>query len=310
MKVPRPAIEVSKLWAKRLWIAAILIFVVVYLVREWPRVEIGFARLGLASILAALALIALAKLMLTLVAQVSCRRFGVEISFGESFYLYNFTQIAKYIPGSIWQFIGRAALLKARGIEGRRIRNAMIYEILWVTASASAFGLLLVGVNYRIFLNKLVEMEFLPQASHGSTTFLVGGTTLALAFGISAWLLRRRLVSGVAALMPTPTLAFLLAAAWFALGLSLWITSPPFSAGGIPVLYTIGVYCLGYTIGFVVPFAPAGIGIREAIFTLGMSPYLTLPDAVLLAGINRIVYIAVELLFFAAAIFTRRRSSF
>lgn len=306
MRLPRPVIESAKLWAKRLWIAAIVVFVAVYLIREWPRIEIGLARLGPASILAALALVALAKLTLTIVAQVSCRRFGIDISLRESFYLYNFTQIAKYIPGSIWQFVGRAALLKTQGVEGRKIRNAMIYEIVWVTVSAGVLGLLFVSANYRVFLDRMIEIDWLPQSAPRPAILVVAGVALTLALGLFVWLLRRRLASGIAALRPTPVLVLLLVITWFALGLSLWVTSPPFAAGGIPILYTIGVYCLGYTIGFVVPFAPAGIGIREVIFTLGMSPYLALPDAVLLAGINRIVYIAIELLFFAIAIFSRR----
>jgi len=306
VSVPRPVIERAKLWAKRLWIAAIVVFVAVYLVREWPRIEIGLARLGPASILTALALVALAKLTLTAVAELSCRRFGIAISYGESFYLYNFTQIAKYIPGSIWQFIGRAALLKTQGIEGRKIRNAMIYEIFWVTVSAGMLGLLLVSADYRVFLDRMTAVEWLPQPAAGPAVLMAAGAALVLASGLFAWLLRRRLASGIAALRPTPVLVLLLIATWSALGLSLWVTLPPFTATGVPLLYTIGVYSLGYTIGFLVPFAPAGIGIREAVFTLGMSPYLALPDAVLLAGINRIVYIAIELLFFAIAIFRRR----
>lgn len=301
-------IEASKLWAKRLWIAAIVVFVVVYLIREWPRVELGLARLGLVSILVALALVALAKLTLTIVTQISCRRFDIDVSFGESFYLYNFTQIAKYIPGSIWQFVGRAALLKTRGVEGRKIRNAMIYEILWVTASAGLIGVLLVGMNYDLFLAQLPDQNELLHRLLTPIILAVIGIALALTVASASWLLRRRIASGVSALMPTPSLVFMLTTGWIALGLSLWVTSPPFADNGLPILHTIGVYCLGYTIGFVVPFAPAGIGVREAIFTLGMSPYLALPDAVLLAGINRILYIMIELLFFAAAIFNHRRS--
>jgi uncharacterized membrane protein YbhN (UPF0104 family) len=56
----------------------------------------------------------------------------------------------------------------------------------------------------------------------------------------------------------------------------------------------VGLYALAYAIGFLVPFAPAGIGIREAILVAGMSTLISTEEAIVLASLNRIIYIILE----------------
>ena len=63
-----------------------------------------------------------------------------------------------------------------------------------------------------------------------------------------------------------------------------------------PFAYILGSYCIAYVVGFFVPFAPAGLGVREATIVFAIAPFVGNEIAILLAGINRVLYFAVELL--------------
>jgi hypothetical protein len=96
--------------------------------------------------------------------------------------------------------------------------------------------------------------------------------------------------------------------AWASLGTSFWITLGPFSEVPVPWIFTIGVYCLAYIAGFLVPFAPAGLGVREGVLALGMAAYLTPEMALLLAALNRGVYLLAEIILVIPCLAWYRRS--
>jgi hypothetical protein len=93
---------------------------------------------------------------------------------------------------------------------------------------------------------------------------------------------------------------------WLALGFSFWITLTPFSSFEIGLVYIIGLYALSYAVGFVVPFAPAGIGIRESVLVLGLMPFLDINTSIILATLNRIFYILIEIVLAATAVVSSR----
>ena len=49
-----------------------------------------------------------------------------------------------------------------------------------------------------------------------------------------------------------------------------------------------------YAVGFMVPFAPAGLGIRDAILTLGLLPFAATGEALAITVLARGVYLLVD----------------
>jgi hypothetical protein len=96
--------------------------------------------------------------------------------------------------------------------------------------------------------------------------------------------------------MFTPTTLVVVSIIWICLGSSFWITLLPFTNQELSFIYIIGLYALSYALGFAVPFAPAGIGIREAILVTGLLPYLDSSISIVLATINRLLYIVSEII--------------
>ncbi|MCG7888370.1 MAG: hypothetical protein JAY93_20245 [Candidatus Thiodiazotropha taylori] len=96
---------------------------------------------------------------------------------------------------------------------------------------------------------------------------------------------------------------------WLVLGFAFWITLTPFSASEIGLVFIIGLYAFSYAIGFAVPFAPAGIGIRESVLVLGLAPFLDINTAIILAALNRVFYIFIEIILAALSVTISPHSS-
>jgi uncharacterized membrane protein YbhN (UPF0104 family) len=103
-------------------------------------------------------------------------------------------------------------------------------------------------------------------------------------------------------LIPSWRVVSILLLTWALFAASLWVTIQPFVEHLPPYAQIVGVYSLAYVIGFVVPFAPAGLGVRELVLVLGLSAWLNADIALLLAGVNRLVYFFAEIVLAAVGL--------
>lgn len=96
-------------------------------------------------------------------------------------------------------------------------------------------------------------------------------------------------------MMPPLRVVAILAFTWTLFGAAMWVTTAQMMHVPVSLLYLVGAYCVAYVAGFFVPFAPAGLGVREAVLVFAMSPMASIEVGMLLAGLNRIIYFAAEL---------------
>ena len=77
------------------------------------------------------------------------------------------------------------------------------------------------------------------------------------------------------------------------LGLAFWALA---RGCGLPIglLFATGLFAGAYAVGFLVPFAPAGLGVRDAILTLGLLPYMPAGEALAVTVLARVVYLVVD----------------
>jgi uncharacterized membrane protein YbhN (UPF0104 family) len=95
---------------------------------------------------------------------------------------------------------------------------------------------------------------------------------------------------------------------WGFFSASLWVTIKPFVEELPPYTYVAGIYCLAYIVGFLSPFAPAGIGVRELILIQGLSAFISIDLCILLSLVNRLVYLFAEIILAAMGIFNEKAS--
>lgn len=280
---------------KWLWTLLVLAFVVYYLINNRETLQASLVHLSWTTLLLALSVIIVAKLLLTTNMLFALQKAGYTTSFRYCFNTYNLTQLAKYIPGSIWQFVGRVALLREKGVSATQIRDSMLAEHLWVLASALLIGLLGVFLAGHFALILHLDRYFTQLAGA-----LIASSAI-IAVGLLFLPLGRRLLRWALRLRPGIKEATNLFFMWIFLGLAFWFVLHDFQQQAVSLFYIIGLYALAYLVGFLVPFAPAGLGVREAILVFGLSSFVGVEVAILLAGINRLLYFVVEALLGVAA---------
>jgi len=129
------------------WIALVLGSALSFMVTKRDLIAEDFAHFTTPVLVAGASLLALGKLALNATMLIVARRFKIPLSLRDGFYVYNVAQLAKYVPGSIWQFVSRISMLRARHASSRSIRDSIIAENGWLVGSALLLGSALVWLG-------------------------------------------------------------------------------------------------------------------------------------------------------------------
>jgi hypothetical protein len=227
---------------------------------------------------------------------------GVPVSWRESFTLLGKSQIGKYLPGNVFQYLGRVALAARRGLPVEPVVLALGVETVLAVATAmgvAAAGWLLdSGGDDRLpswLAERLTLVGLAALAAVGATAAAAG-----LAPAVRTWLRARR---GYLAPGRVAAAAALYVVNFALLGLSVelllrgvWGLEP---AWGWPQF--AWRFALIWAVGLLVPGAPAGLGVREALLLAWFSPELGEPATLGLAVLLRVVTTMADVLTFLLA---------
>ena len=208
------------------------------------------------------------------------------------------SQIGKYVPGNVAQYLGRAALSVKAGMRPTAVGAALMTEtVLTVAGGFVATGLCLALAPRTV----TTLLETLP--GDAPIGWLVLGLAGFLAILILAALLSRR--SGRLASLPPIRLKPVIGAgalyfvSFLLLGLSLHLVTSLVSPQGAPsVALSISVFALAWIIGLVTPGAPGGLGVRDTILILGLAPVIGTSAALSAAILHRAVSVVGDVICF------------
>ena len=296
MKWPSSPLGVLVKW---IWIGLVAVAVVAFAITRRQVIVEDLARFSPPELAAVAALLVLGKLGMNAVMLLATRHCAIPVSRRDGFYMYNLAQLAKYVPGSIWQFVSRIAMLRARQAPAAAIRDSILAENGWVVGSALLSGVVLLGLAQPTFFLRLLDAagQMPPALAAPLAAVLLLAPAVALtvarsrlrrrASRLRPWLVRLR--------PPWPAWSSLLLG-WFALGASFWLCLRPFLGVGPTWPAVIGVYCLAWVTGYLVPFAPAGLGVREVVLALALDPYIAADTSLVVVTVHRVLYLLVEVL--------------
>lgn len=210
--------------------------------------------------------------------------------------LYARTQIAKYIPGNVFQFAGRHVEMKKLGYGHAELALLTLVE---------TGGLMIAS----IFLAGIGGMEFVRKADLLSS--LIPGVLIVAAIIVIFYFLVRKLVKfsfRQRGNLMRNIIDFLSAIGLYVIffsvaGLLLFYLSFGFDLQNIEpgmVQTTIGLFAVSWLAGYVIPGASAGAGIREALLIMGLEVIggSRPGDAVITSIAMRIVTTGGDLIFF------------
>ncbi len=274
-------------------IAILCGFVLRYLHTQWSQLDVTLTPDDWLRLAAAQGLFIVGMGLLPLNSWLMQRWFGyvlAPVTMWHSFYV---AQLAKYLPGGIWSIPGRALLYRRGGIPSLESGTLVALEMLGMIAGAGTVGLLSLPV-------------FLPLVAPHLGWVAAAGLTAVVAAGVGIYALRMRLKPAADALRRIRPAALLAVCAvyglnWVVLGLAFAVIPSalhqPLDAAS--VLQVIGVHAVAWVVGFVVIFAPGGIGVRDGLLTVGLIPFLPMPLPVMVSLMARIAWTLAEVTGFA-----------
>ena len=214
---------------------------------------------------------------------------GVEIFF--------MSNLARYIPGAIWQFAGLAAMSTRRGVSPLAATAGILIQQLVLLLTG---GIIAVVAAPRLLGTWTADLHPVLLVAVALAGF--GALVSAL-----PWLLRRaqplieRRLRGHVTL-PRPTTLQLAAnvsrttVVWLGYGVSFWLLGTALYGVEAPTLFDASVAFIGASVlGIAAIFAPGGIVIREVAMAGALAPAIGLERATVLAIASRVWMIALEI---------------
>lgn len=218
---------------------------------------------------------------------------GVSLPLAQSFWIVSSSNIAKYLPGNVFQYLGRIAMALEAGIPGEAIGFSMGIDLLLIFTAT----LVVVGVGFIFGFERGGILERIPIDSGLNTVFLLAfcGCVLLLCLVFA----RRRLFSWIKPRASYIQFRRLLPS------LSLYVSVFLLYGGVISSLmqgllsvsahenlhwfhYAWG-FALAWFAGWIVPGAPGGLGIRETVMVEIFGRHIGMGNTLALALIMRLV---------------------
>jgi uncharacterized membrane protein YbhN (UPF0104 family) len=253
--------------------------------------QINFAHLNMVIwvIVAGFALsYALANLMLAFAWWNLLSQFGGIISCHWALRTYGISQVAKYIPGNIFHFVGRQAMGAAAGVPSWALAKSAVGEIVMASATCALFGLLvlpLVVTDMTVVQSIIAFAVAVGLAVFGLKYFFGSRATCALGFYIGFHAVSGAIFVGLLELVSTQPE-----------GLHL------------PWILFCGAYVLAWVAGFITPGAPAGLGVREVVLLFLIGSMVLESDLLLAIVLHRAVTVIGDVIFFALASIIRSKA--
>ena len=206
------------------------------------------------------------------------------------------TNLARFIPGMVWQFVGIAAMVQAHGVSPVAATAAILLQQVVLLAT----GLGLVAAAAPALLGTWIiglPPAAVPALAAGGVLAVI--VLLPRSLALVGRLLARASGTGVALPAPPP-LVFAryvasLAVPWPVYGVAFWLFGRGLFGDGAPgVVAAATVFVGAYVAGLLVVFAPSGLVVREAAIVAGLSPLIGGGRALTLALGSRLWLVALE----------------
>lgn len=206
-------------------------------------------------------------------------------------------QLGKYLPGSVWAFVAQVELARDHAVPRTRGAAATLLAV----AVTVATGLAVAAVALPLSSAEAARRWWWILAP--APLFLAALHPRVIAWGLGLAtrpFARFRAVTeagpwdvGGRAITAAVTWTLL---AWAPLGAHLWVLTWAVGGDALSSLGpAVGAYALAWTLGLLVVFAPAGLGVREAVLVVALAPVVEAGAALVLAVLSRLVMTVADL---------------
>ncbi len=218
------------------------------------------------------------------------------------------TNLARFIPGMVWQFAGLAALVRPFGVSAIAASGGIVLQqVLLLLAGAGLIAAVAPSLLGGWAARAPASVPLASVAAATALLVLVVPRLIPLVSRIAALLLRRRVS------WPAPPgralAAYLLGMfpVWILYGLAFWLfTRSLFGASAPGPMLAGTAFVASYLLGVLAVFAPGGLLVREAALVATLSPSMGGAAALVLAVAARLWLLVLELVVTFAVLLVHR----
>lgn len=194
---------------------------------------------------------------------------------------YAITQVTKYVPGNIFQFVGRQALGMAKGVPAWVLIKSSVWEIGLIAFCGSLFGILILPIFINNdYINTWVCLFF----------FLL---TVSSAFILIKKYLNPNFSNALLCYV-----YFLIISSILFLAL-IFLQNKLFEILTASNIFIVcGAYIIAWLVGLITPGAPAGVGIRELVLLFLLNGIIEENNLLSTILLGRLVTIGGDVLFY------------
>lgn len=216
--------------------------------------------------------------------------------------IFTASQFAKYLPGNVGHHAGRVVLAARYGHPSYTVIATMVVELAMVLSAMALLSLPSLGYWFERF-----DLNVRSLTLSAAVVFACAMLIPLFAVKFRHHVRLQKLAHAFSQISSRKTRSSLyLLSAFVAITVGIILTtlslglldkdSTLLSASLLPAL--LGVFAASWLLGFLVPGAPAGIGVRELVLTEGLAPLIGRDQSVLLALLFRILSTACDLFAF------------
>lgn len=264
---------------------------------SWGTLTLADLKPAWAPIMMGSALTAATYLYLVLVWVASLRWWGQRLGYIHAARIMFLTNLARFIPGMIWQLLGVAAMAQTQSVSPVAATGGilLLQLVLLVTGVA-------VAAAWAPAVLSRWAVAVPPGALLGLTVVSMVVVVLLLPpaipfFSRLGGRLLRRAIEWPAP--PRPAFALYVVALclpWITYGVAFWLFCRGLLGNQAPGLsLALGAFVASYVAGLIVVFAPSGLVVREAALVAALTPSLGGAPALVLAIGSRLWLLVVEL---------------
>ena len=274
----------------------IMAVAVVFLVRRFLSFQVDFSKLFSVQTLPYIVLVTVAVMVTLLIGSISWTIWlsffsGQKVPILATFSIYARSNIAKYLPGNVGHYAMRQLYGASLGVKQTELLFSSILEIFCMAITAFILSFLLArDVIFTFLSNSFQRVWVLP---------LLIVVIVVIVAGVGFFLRKKKIsVSEILSHLKKKEFRIslisvlgLIACNMAIYGVILLVLLRSHTDIGSSGLLIISAGIVSWFAGFITPGAPGGIGVREAVMVLMLSPIISEDIVLYVAVVQRVAYI-------------------
>jgi glycosyltransferase 2 family protein len=270
------------------WLVAtlIIVFLVKYLLNNYNQIEWTTLNFNYPLLFISIIILIISYLMWPPIWQYLLKQMNFKIKTTKIFQIFFSSLIGRYVPGKITLFLARVYMCKKAGIEEKTAFTSIIIDTALFTLSGIILFLITIP-----FFTKLPSWLLFSSISIAIITIFLSHPkiiTKIINFGLK--IIKKEPIKIKIKYSQILFILIFHTVRWFIQGIAIYLFAKSIIEIPSELFIVIpGIFSISIVLGMVILIAPGGLGIREGLIVLLLTPFISAGPAIMLSLTSRIL---------------------